>query len=305
MKRAPFIGGSAAVFLAGCGGSKVMRAIPGVATTAAGQAKPPSGAVRLVPQTADSIPSNVLASPTIGEFRRFDGKTAPANWMFAQGQTMTVTENPHLFSLLGRLTGDGKASFLLPNPPFSGIIAIAGSFASSPVVLAAVTRSSLTASLGPGAVPRPPRQPKITAKAAEDLAAQRKLTASAVRGLRAAPALTSERAAQFRQAATDARASALAVLTAPSRARLDAALDAASTGRTSVYAAVSTMASALTSDEAVAVLRVGDAMGAPFGAPSSAAHSTDPRNDAAHFLVAVGFSPPQLSALLELERSRA
>src|ERR1700737_3432021 len=102
MKRAPFLGAAGAVLLSGCGGHHVMRAIPGVAPSASNLT--PQN-LRFVPQVAEAIPDSVLAHPIIGEARRFDGKTAPAGWMLAQGQTVQIADNRPLFSILGRIAG--------------------------------------------------------------------------------------------------------------------------------------------------------------------------------------------------------
>lgn len=307
MKRAPFIGATAAVLLAGCGGGHVMKALPGVAASSSSGKPNPSGNARIVPDAADPIPANVLSSPMIGEFRRFDGKTAPTGWLFAQGQTLTASSNPRLFSLLGKLTGDGRTMFRLPNPAFAAIIAVAGSFPTAPAMLTASGRHMTPQdSLGPNAVPRPLVMKAVPPKRASDLAAQRKLIASAARVSRAgAVPVPRELASRYEQAVTDARSAALAVLGSSSRARLGAALDAAASGRTSVFGAVTEMISSLTNDEAYALLHVNDAMIQPFNDRATATQSSDPRTDAAHFLVSVGFSPEQLRALKRLERARA
>jgi Phage Tail Collar Domain len=307
MKRAPFIGATAAVLLAGCGGNHVLRALPGVASSSSsGQPHPLTGNARLVPDVADTIPTNVLASPMIGEFRRFGGQTAPSGWMFAQGQAFSATDNPRLFSLLGNLTGDGRTTFRLPNPGYAAIIAVAGSFPTAPAMLAASGRHMTPKdSLGPNAVARPLALKTVPPKRASDLAAQRKLIASEARVSRGgAVPVPRELAARYGQAQTDARSAALAVLGSSSRARLDAALDAVASGRTSVYGAVTEMISSLTNDEAYALLHVDDAMIQPFNDRAVATRSSDPRTDAAHFLVSVAFSPEQLRALYRLERSR-
>jgi len=307
MKRAPFIGATAAVLLAGCGGGRVIKALPGVASSSSSQhPNLPSGNARIVPDAADPIPANVLSSPMIGELRRFDGKSAPPGWAFAHGQTISATENPPLFSLLGRLTGDGRTMFRMPNPAFAAIIAVAGSFPTAPAMLTASGRH-MTAkdSLGPNAVPRLPTVKAVPPRRASDLAAQRRLIASAAHASQiGAVPVPRDLAARFHQAETDARSAALAVLGASSRARLEAALDAAASGRTSVYGAVTEMLSSLTNDEAYGLLHVSDAMIQPFNGRAAAVQSSDPRSEAAHFVVSVGFSPEQLGALRRLERSR-
>ena len=174
MKRAPFLGASAAVLLAGCGGHHVMRALPGVAPLSS---KRSSSAVRLVPETADPIPANVLAQPILGEAWRFDGPVAPSGWMLAQGQQLDVPQNRHLFSVLGSSTrSDGKTSFTLPKLAVPTIVAVAGTLPTSPAMLASLGRHlSHADSLGPNAVSRPPRAIKAMSK---DVVAAHKLIAA-------------------------------------------------------------------------------------------------------------------------------
>ncbi|HTJ25095.1 MAG TPA: phage tail protein, partial [Candidatus Limnocylindria bacterium] len=95
MRRVRFLSTGAAAILAGCGGRTGQSALP--RTSAVAQTHPPSGAVRLVPTVADAIPQSVLASPIIGEARRFDGASAPANWLLCQGQTLTIANYRALF----------------------------------------------------------------------------------------------------------------------------------------------------------------------------------------------------------------
>ena len=304
MKRAPFIGATAAVLLAGCGGHHVMRALPGVAPSSAG--KPNTTTARVVPDAADPIPANVLAAPMIGEFRRFDGTAAPSGWLFTQGQTFTAAENPHLFSLLGKLTGDGRTTFRLPNPQFAAIIAVAGTFPTAPAMLTTSGRHMSRAdSLGPNATLRPPRVRTISKKMAAELETQRRLQTSAVRVGRAfAAPLSSELVTRYTQAHADARTAALETLGANSRARLDAAIGAAVAGRTGAYAVVAEMLSSLTNDEANALLNVSDTMIRPFNDRATGARSEYARNDAAYFLASVAFTPEQLRAVRRIERSR-
>jgi Phage Tail Collar Domain len=304
MKRAPFIGATAAVFLAGCGGHHVMRALPGVAPSSAENPNPTAG--RVVPDAADPIPANVLAAPMIGEFRRFDGTTAPSGWAFAQGQTFTAADNPRLFSLLGNLTGDGRTMFRLPKPQFAAIIAIAGTFPTAPAMLSASGRHmSRSDSLGPNAMLPPVRATTISKKMAAELEAQRRLQASAVRVGRAfAVPVSSELAARYARAHEDARSAALEALGAESRARLTAAVEATVSGRAEPYAVVAEMLSSLTNDEANALLKISDTMIRPFNDRATEARSEYARNDAAYFLASVAFTPEQLRAVRRIERSR-
>jgi microcystin-dependent protein len=52
----------------------------------------------------------------LGEITMFGGTFAPRGWAFCEGQILTVTQNPALFSILGaRYGGDGRNTFSLPN----------------------------------------------------------------------------------------------------------------------------------------------------------------------------------------------
>ena len=57
-----------------------------------------------------------MAQPYIGEIRMFGGNFAPAGWMFCSGQTLPISENDALFTLIGTTYGgDGQETFNLPN----------------------------------------------------------------------------------------------------------------------------------------------------------------------------------------------
>jgi microcystin-dependent protein len=52
----------------------------------------------------------------IGEIRIFGGTYAPANWMFCEGQIMSIQQNTALFSILGTMYGgNGTVTFGLPD----------------------------------------------------------------------------------------------------------------------------------------------------------------------------------------------
>jgi microcystin-dependent protein len=54
--------------------------------------------------------------PFIGEIRMFAGNFAPQGWMFCEGQTLPISENDALFTLIGTTYGgDGQETFNLPN----------------------------------------------------------------------------------------------------------------------------------------------------------------------------------------------
>jgi microcystin-dependent protein len=57
-----------------------------------------------------------MAQPYIGEIRMFAGNFAPAGWMFCEGQTLPISENDALFTLIGTTYGgDGQETFNLPD----------------------------------------------------------------------------------------------------------------------------------------------------------------------------------------------
>lgn len=54
--------------------------------------------------------------PFLGEIRAFSFPFAPTGWALCNGQTMSITQNQALFSLLGTTYGgDGRSTFMLPN----------------------------------------------------------------------------------------------------------------------------------------------------------------------------------------------
>ncbi|WP_239301296.1 InlB B-repeat-containing protein [Paenibacillus sp. ACRRY] len=56
------------------------------------------------------------AEPYLGEIRLFPYNAIPKGWMPARGQSMSVTQNTALYSLLGlNFGGDGRTTFSLPN----------------------------------------------------------------------------------------------------------------------------------------------------------------------------------------------
>ncbi|HEY7402094.1 MAG TPA: tail fiber protein [Candidatus Angelobacter sp.] len=57
-----------------------------------------------------------MGTPYVGEIRMFAGNFAPAGWAFCQGQTLPISENDVLFTLIGTTYGgDGQSTFNLPN----------------------------------------------------------------------------------------------------------------------------------------------------------------------------------------------
>jgi microcystin-dependent protein len=57
-----------------------------------------------------------MGTPYVGEIRMFAGNFAPVGWAFCQGQSLPISENDVLFTLIGTTYGgDGQNTFNLPN----------------------------------------------------------------------------------------------------------------------------------------------------------------------------------------------
>src|ERR1700729_3145413 len=57
-----------------------------------------------------------MAEPFLGEIRMFGFNFAPQGWAMCNGQTLPISQNAALFSLLGTFYGgDGVTTFQLPN----------------------------------------------------------------------------------------------------------------------------------------------------------------------------------------------
>src|SRR5947208_17026937 len=57
-----------------------------------------------------------MGQPYVGEIRMFAGNFAPAGWAFCNGQTIPISENDTLFTLIGTTYGgDGQETFALPD----------------------------------------------------------------------------------------------------------------------------------------------------------------------------------------------
>jgi microcystin-dependent protein len=57
-----------------------------------------------------------MSQPYVGEIRMFAGNFAPVGWALCQGQTVLISQNEVLFSLIGTTYGgDGQQTFALPN----------------------------------------------------------------------------------------------------------------------------------------------------------------------------------------------
>ena len=294
MKRGPFIGTAAALIVSGCGGRTVSGVLPRGASSA------PSFA-----DAADVIPASVLRSPIVGETYRFDGAVAPAGWLLMQGQTLAVADYPALFRILRTSAGgDGKTTFKLPSTKAATIIAVAGTFPSSPQVFAQLGRhtSALTDQLGAGAR-LTMRVPSARAQARQTQvdAALRDARELSVNAPRIGPALpdSPERVARAAQAAVDARTTALAALSATNRAGVLGLVEGILAGGITVYAATQRIAASLGDDEARAVLDVYDATQRALG--GTAAPHANPRLEAGRYLLGIAFTPDQLRRLRTMQ----
>jgi microcystin-dependent protein len=57
-----------------------------------------------------------MASPYVGEIRMFAGNFAPRQWLFCDGQVVSIAEHETLFQAIGfTYGGDGEMLFALPN----------------------------------------------------------------------------------------------------------------------------------------------------------------------------------------------
>ena len=254
-----------------------------------------------MPVAADPIPATVLGNPIIGEGRRFDGKAAPSGWLLAQGQSVNVADNPHLFAVLGTSAGgDGKTTFKLPNPSFGFLIAASGMFPTSPQMLAQSSRrTSAQASLGgPGATPRMPVV-KTDAARTRAVAESLQLRASAPRVTSSvAQQVSAEADVRFHDSRTSARAAVRSTLSAAGVSALDSALESVANGTSSLHDAVLRMASVLSGAESTALLAVSDARMRSFHSGFTGGNHPEPQFEAASFVVSVGFSDDQQSRFL-------
>ena len=311
MKRAPFMGAAAATLLAGCGGSHVMRALPGVASNSSSPSGKFSGT--LVPVAAEPIPDNVLKNPIIGEAWRFDGGTVPPGWLPAQGQALPIADNPKLFSILGHSSHDrGTTTFGLPKPNYGLIVAVAGMFPTSPAMLSqSARRTSQVASLGPDAKPKlglirslsAPQQ-AIQEKRTAAIRQSQQLIATAPRvGPSVVQRPSPEFVARVDRAEADARTNALAALSGANQARVTGLIDAILARRTTVNQATVEMASALSGGEARALLDVFDGTQRALRAGWFGMEHPDPQTEASRYVIAIAFTPDQLHVLRTMAQS--
>ena len=300
MQRAPFLGAAAALFLSACGSRQVMRALPGVAPNSqAGSASSSN--------PADPIPQSVLSHPIIGEARRFDGTIPPDGWALMQGQSLPVDGYRAVFRVLGTSGGgDGKTTFRLPAPKPGWIVAVAGTFPTSPQVFDTIGRAvSAVKSFGSGArtVPLgvPPRLQAIAARRAdavrqELLAARSAITPHNVYASRPSP----ESLARMTQVREDSRVAVLDVLGTQSRAQALALADAVLSSSASLFDATRRIAASLTPSEASAVLGIFDASERTLGV-STGSH-TDVLVEAGRYVMQMVFSADQLRRLRAMQR---
>ena len=292
MKRALFLGSSAATALAGCGGHHVMKALPGVAPSSSNR----NVAARTAP--AEAIPASVIANPIIGEVRRYDGTTPPSSdWMITQGQQIKVAENPHLFAILRTAAGgDGKVTFNLPKPALGYIIAVSGAFPTSPAMLAATGRHIINHndSLGDGARAAMPHMRSQPPAVVAEL--QHRPHSIAAAGPRWTP-LSPEMEARIDATNSSARDNALASLGPANRALASSVTDGVVSGRLSLNDAIARMTDALSGSEATALLAVNDRALAEYRPGWSGASHANAALEAARFLISVAFTPDQLRTL--------
>jgi microcystin-dependent protein len=297
--------------LAGCGGSHVMRSLPGVAPS---NSLSPSGnfSGKLFPVTADPIPDNVLKNPIIGEAWRLDGGTVPPGWVLAQGQALPIADNPKLFSILGHAAGDrATATFAMPKPGFGLIVAAAGMFPTSPAMLAqSARRTSAIASMGPGARPLgsirslSAKQQAIQDKRTAAVRQSQQLFAAGPRvGRSVSQRLSPEFVARIDRVEQDARTNALAALSGANQARVAGLIDAILSRRTTVDQAAREMASTLTGGEARALLDVFDETQRALRTGWSGMQHPDPQTEASRYLIATAFTRDQLHALRTMAQS--
>ncbi len=285
-----------------------MQALPGVAPLGfnphSGQTSPAS--VTLVPAAADQIPQEVLTKPVIGEAYRFDGPTAPAGWILAKGQDLSIADNPKLFAVLGHPAGDrSTTTFRMPNPGFGYVVAAAGTFMTGPQIVAAAARhlTSRQYSLGPNAIASGPRMltAKQQARQQKQLAALREsqqLANAAPRAAHVSPTpIAPDRQARIDRAQDAARGSVLAALSPENRARFDALVASAVAGSTTVYRVSLEMSRALSSGEARALLAVHDATEAELRPGWAGMDHPDPQLEAARYLLSAGIDRDRARAI--------
>jgi microcystin-dependent protein len=291
MKRAPFLGGAAVTILAGCGGHQTMNALPQVGADARTRELAANAARGL--DVMPVAPANVLANPIIGEAWEYKGATAPARWIFAQGQTLQINLEKPLFEVLGTAAGgDGKKTFKLPNPGYPMIVAIDGTLVTSPRQLAEMGRNtSETASLGRGAIPRK--------KATVAFKAPAPLPQPVPYGR--AQYVSADEDAIFSGLRHDARDAAVAVLSPANRELLGSSVSDVVAGTLSASDAILRLKAALAPGEASALLEINDAMLRKAQRGWTSMSHEDPELEAARFMLSVAFTPEQTRYVMARE----
>jgi hypothetical protein len=289
-----------------------MRALPGVAPSQTKNGS--SGGLRLVPESADPIPANVLAKPIIGEAWRFEGTTPPAGWVVAQGQSLNTAQYPQLSSILKHVTAplpSASATFTLPNPGYGLVLAAAGMLPTSPDLLKNSGRKMRPEDwLGPNARRVIGRQ--LSARFLERERDRAAAVLSAQRLISSAPRVSSgpsipiapDLAAAIERSRAAARAAALGRLSAANRSRAESVADAIARGRTSTHDGQLQMAAVLSQDEAATLLQILDAHTAAFRPGWPGMSHPDPVAEAARFIVDFTMTPEQQRAYAELPGNR-
>jgi microcystin-dependent protein len=276
------------------------------------QAQSARTGARMVPTAADPIPANVLASPLVGEARRFDGAVAPNGWFLARGQTLSALEYPKLGAILDHTVALGKKqTFALPSFGFGVVIAFAGSAPASPQALVASQRApTLAVSLGPGARRAPLHVLSVKAQAAENaraaqMRANRELVAAAIspRG-NVSGQITADETSRIAASRAAAREAALQALSTTTRSRVEAVVEAIASGRTTTYAAQTQMASALSAQEASALLQVHDAQQRAFSAGWTGMEHPNLQLEASRYVVDITLTPEQRLRYAQLPQNQ-
>jgi hypothetical protein len=270
-----------------------MRVLPGVAPASKNQAFPDVAAER--------IPDSVLTRPIIGEIRRFDGTVAPSGWALTGGQTVNIADNRPLFSILRTVAGgDGKTTFKLPNPTLKYIIAVAGTYPTSPAVFAMLGRHvSKVDSLGDGAIAAVPRLTTSKPERDAKTLAEHRLAAAAIHVGPASPTrLSRDLRERIRQARQDAGNTAVARLSAATAARLSSVVQSYLSGRIALNEAATELAPAITNGEADAIRQTHDAMIRQFRTGFDGSRFDDPQRDASRLLLSVTITDEQVSTAL-------
>lgn len=227
--------------------------------------------------------------------------------MFANGQALNTSDYPALSTILKQRIGlKADPTFTLPNPQFGLIIAVAGTFPTSPTQLAQMGRHmTYTDSLGPGARPAlaavSTRQTAIQQKRAEAVRAAQQLRASAIQpSSRGSGPLSADASARIDQGRDDARTAALNVLGPASRSLVESVVNGMLSGRLALHDAQLQMAAALTVDDSHALLAVHDALQRTFRPGWTGMDHPEPQAEAGRFIVDVAFTREQQHALAAL-----